>query len=408
MRDGWRRVTLGEVAEQVKRGRAPLYADAGLLVLSQKCVRSDNRLDWSVGRRTDSVERPVPDWALVRVGDTLVNSTGRGTLGRAAFVAAVPEPCTVDSHVSIVRPVQDEVEPAFLGLSLSVRQADLESFQSGSTNQTELSRAAIEAIPIDLPPLAEQRRIVDLIASLDTTIEAADRLVDDAERCMAAQRDAIATRCADSTMVSLESVADVVGGVTKDKNKQHADFTEVPYLRVANVQRGHLDLSEVITIRAPADKVARLLLLPGDILFNEGGDRDKLGRGWVWEGQIGRCIHQNHVLRARVRQEGLDPYFVAMWANSRYAQQWFEQMGSQTTNLASLSLSTLRSFPVPLADPETQADITSAYLGTADVATTARSYAEALRATRAAVLGELLSGNHVIPESYDRLLHGVA
>jgi type I restriction enzyme S subunit len=38
-----------------------------------------------------------------------------------------------------------------------------------------------------------------------------------------------------------------------------------------------------------------LRLQLGDVLFNEGGDRDKLGRGWVWSGEIAECIHQNHV-----------------------------------------------------------------------------------------------------------------
>ena len=65
----------------------------------------------------------------------------------------------------------------------------------------------------------------------------------------------------------------------------------------ANVQRDYLDLSAVKTIRVPAKWLAALLLEPGAILFNDGGDIDKLGRGWVWEGQISRCTYQNHVFR---------------------------------------------------------------------------------------------------------------
>ncbi len=88
------------------------------------------------------------------------------------------------------------------------------------------------------------------------------------------------------------------------------------------------------------------MLQTGDILFNEGGDRDKLGRGWVWEGQIENCIHQNHVFRARLANGDFDPYFISMHANT-WGQRWFEAHGKQTTNLASLSLTTLKSFPVP-------------------------------------------------------------
>ena len=131
------------------------------------------------------------------------------------------------------------------------------------------------------------------------------------------------------------------GGVTKD-SKREADpgYVEYPYLRVANVQRGFLDLSVVTTIRAHHDKAEKLVLQHGDILFNEGGDRDKLGRGWVWEGQIENCIHQNHVFRARLTNGGFDPYFISMHANT-WGQRWFERHGKQTTNLASINLATL-------------------------------------------------------------------
>lgn len=146
----------------------------------------------------------------------------------------------------------------------------------------------------------------------------------------------------------LEQIADIVGGVTKDAKRQHdPSFVEVPYLRVANVQRGFLDLRKVETIRVSAAKAAALRLRPGDVLFTEGGDRDKLGRGWVWEGQIEDCIHQNHVFRARLVAEELEPKFISWYANT-FGRTWFETAGKQTTNLASISLTTLKSFPVPL------------------------------------------------------------
>ena len=112
------------------------------------------------------------------------------------------------------------------------------------------------------------------------------------------------------------------------------------------MQRGYLDLAEVKTIRAPRKKVEKTLLQDGDVLFTEGGDRDKLGRGWVWRSELERCAHQNHVFRARVDRTQLVPEFVSTYAN-HFGRSWFEEMGKQTTNLASISLSTLRRFPVP-------------------------------------------------------------
>ena len=144
----------------------------------------------------------------------------------------------------------------------------------------------------------------------------------------------------------LGHVADVVGGITKDASKQgNPAFVEVPYLRVANVQRARLKLDDVVTIRVPPAKADALRLMRGDVLLNEGGDRDKLARGWVWENQIDQCIHQNHVFRARVREPRLDPFFLSMTANT-IGGPWAERNGKQSVNLASISLSMMRKMPV--------------------------------------------------------------
>jgi type I restriction enzyme S subunit len=156
------------------------------------------------------------------------------------------------------------------------------------------------------------------------------------------------------TWAPLGEIAEVVGGVTKDTKKQSDPALPlVPYLRVANVQRGYIDVSSMAEIRVPESTVTRLQLQPGDVLLNEGGDRDKLGRGWVWEGQIPNCIHQNHVFRARIRNKILHPKLLAWFANE-CAKGWFEKYGKQTTNLASISLSMIKQLPVPVPPVDEQ------------------------------------------------------
>lgn len=144
----------------------------------------------------------------------------------------------------------------------------------------------------------------------------------------------------------LDDLAEVIGGVTKDSKRQSdPSLPGVPYLRVANVQRMRLDLSEVATIRVPADAVERYRLQPGDVLMTEGGDRDKLGRGWVWEGQIDTCIHQNHVFRARITGSAIDPKLLACYLNS-VARPWLEVNAKQSVNLASISISKIKQLPI--------------------------------------------------------------
>jgi len=156
---------------------------------------------------------------------------------------------------------------------------------------------------------------------------------------------------------TLATISDIEGGITKDqKRRTTPTMREVPYLRVANVQRGFLDLSEVKTILAEEEEIQSLLLQEGDVLFTEGGDRDKLGRGWVWKGEIPDCIHQNHIFRARLCRDVAEPKFVSYHGN-HFGQSWFVRTGKQTTNLASINKSVLSRFPVPLAPVQEQCRI---------------------------------------------------
>ncbi|MBK6045824.1 restriction endonuclease subunit S [Streptomyces fimicarius] len=173
MSDQWFETTLGEVCHSIKRGKAPKYVDEGRLVFNQKCVRDENRIAPSLARRTD-LSRVVPDHADLRVGDVLINSTGRGTLGRAAELRELPEPATADSHVTIVRPEPDYFALGFAGLVLSTRKAVFESLQTGSTNQTELSATSIALMSVALPPIPAQERIVQVIDAVDKQISALD------------------------------------------------------------------------------------------------------------------------------------------------------------------------------------------------------------------------------------------
>ena len=139
----------------------------------------------------------------------------------------------------------------------------------------------------------------------------------------------------------------VTGGITVDAKRGGGDLVEVPYLRVANVQRGRLDLGTVKSLKASPDQIARLLLRPNDILLNEGGDRDKLGRGWVWDGQIDPCIHQNHVFRARPYLPELDGRFISHYLNE-LGRSYFFSNATQTVNLASISLRAVLATPIPV------------------------------------------------------------
>lgn len=147
----------------------------------------------------------------------------------------------------------------------------------------------------------------------------------------------------------------IQSGITVDANRDHgADSVSLPYLRVANVQNGHLDLATITEIRV-AQAVARSARLrPGDVLMTEGGDLDKLGRGTVWNGEIENCLHQNHVFAVRPDRARLMPEYLALITQTSYARAYFESTGTKTTNLASTSSSKIRDFRIPFVDLDEQ------------------------------------------------------
>jgi type I restriction enzyme S subunit len=157
------------------------------------------------------------------------------------------------------------------------------------------------------------------------------------------------------TLPKLRHIATVQAGVAKGKNNGQRSVVSVPYLRVANVQDGYLDLSSVTSIDIAVEELSGYLLKPGDVLMNEGGDNDKLGRGHVWNGEIPNCVHQNHVFA--VRPTGVTSEWLNLYTQSAPAQFFFTSRSKQTTNLASISSSNLLDLPVPRPDPEEQKEI---------------------------------------------------
>ncbi len=147
-------------------------------------------------------------------------------------------------------------------------------------------------------------------------------------------------------LVCLKRISEVQTGLTLGKVYQ-GKLVERPYLRVANVQDGHLDLNEVTTIEVPEEVAQRVVLNAGDVLMTEGGDLDKLGRGTIWSGEIEGCLHQNHIFAIRCFKHKLLPQFLAYLTGSQYGRDYFEATGKRTTNLASTNSTKVGLFPIP-------------------------------------------------------------
>ena len=143
-------------------------------------------------------------------------------------------------------------------------------------------------------------------------------------------------------------LTEIVGGVTKGRKLAGRKTAFFPYLRVANVQRWFVDLNVMKDIELPIEELEKYRLQIGDLLITEGGDWDKVGRTAVWGGQIENCLHQNHVFRARLFEGNLSRDWLVLAINSPVGREYFANSSKQTTNLASINMTQLKHFPMPV------------------------------------------------------------
>lgn len=156
----------------------------------------------------------------------------------------------------------------------------------------------------------------------------------------------------------LRHCAAIKSGITLGKKYEKTDsLVERPYLRVANVQDGYVDLSVLTTIEVTQDEDLKYRLRAGDVLMTEGGDRDKLGRGCVWHGEIEPCLHQNHIFAVQTSKDTLLPEFLEYLTVSDVGRSYFDVTAIKTTNLACTSSSKVLAFTIPLPSVEEQAEI---------------------------------------------------
>jgi type I restriction enzyme S subunit len=288
-----------------------------------------------------------------------------------------------------------------------------------------LSRELAYSLPLVFPPLPEQQRIA---AYLDASCAAIDAAVGakrnqlgtlDALRKSIIQRAVTRGISAHVTLeatgnawleqipsgwklVCLKRIAVIQGGLTLGKHYE-GPLIERPYLRVGNVQDGHLDLTDVSVIELPAGVAAGVELRPDDVLMTEGGDLDKLGRGHLWHGEIPGCLHQNHIFAVRCFPHKLKPMFLAYVTAAKYGRDYFEATGKKTTNLANTNATKVGQFPIPLPPPAEQ-EIICAHLDekTAElnrIVATIESQIATLTAYRKSLIHECVTGQRRITEA---------
>lgn len=371
-------------------------------------------------REFDSFITPTASLNYTRLahGDVLFAASGEThtEIGKAATFVG-DEEAYGSSDMVIFRPGAD-ADPTFIGYAVNTESAARYKARFGQGSSViHISSTNLAGLPVFCPPLPEQRRIAEILDTLDEAIRKTEAVIAKLEQMKQGLLHDLLTRGIDENgelrdperhpeqfkdsplgriprqweVQVLRDVAEVRSGIAKNSNRSVSDPVWVHYLRVANVQDGYLDLDEMSKIRIGRTEMARYAVQADDVLMNEGGDLDKLGRGAVWRGEYEPCVHQNHVFVVRCGP-GILPDFLDAWTGAPAARRYFMITGKQTTNLASINKTSLSKLPVVVPSLREQERIVSGLHGVDSQISLECAEREKLCTLKHGLMNDLLTG----------------
>ncbi len=363
----------------------PLFVrmqDVGLHHVNPVLANSADRLspDWLAGNRLRLFPK---DSILIPKSGASVNLNHRAKLATDAYVV---------SHLAVVMPDKSRIDPDYL-FWWSVRYDPRAQAQVTSLPSLKLSTLKEARVP--LPPLDEQRRIVGIL----NRAAKIKRLREQAQERLREFIPALFVRMfGDHKRIDvkfpcmpLREAAAIASGATKGRKIDPKYAVEVPYLRVANVQDGFLNLDEIKRITIRCGEEGKYALAPGDLIMTEGGDPDKLGRAAVWNGELPYCAHQNHVFRVRPNSEFVLTNYLKDVAGSAYGKAYFISIAKRTTGIACINKTQLGSFPVPIPPIKLQYLYARLVDNVRCVADTADAATDRIAGLNASLMSRLLS-----------------
>lgn len=280
-----------------------------------------------------------------------------------AKIAAAPVEGICSTDILPIRPTKVD-QRYLLHFLRQPAMVDYATARSSGANLPRLAPKELERFTVPLPPLEEQRRIAAILDKADelrakrrSALDKLDSLTQSIFLDMFG--DPVTNPMQWPEGKVLGDVGEVVSGITKGR-RATAPTRSVPYMAVANVQDKRLVLDSVKTIDATEAEIERYRIRSGDLLLTEGGDPDKLGRGTVWRGELPEAIHQNHIFRVRPDTTTVTPDFLAWLVGSERGKRYFLRSAKQTTGIASINATQLRSFPMLLPPLERQREFDKA------------------------------------------------
>lgn len=358
--DGWRWVRLGDICSEDRQGILPNLPESELLpYLGLEHIESETGRILRNGK--DGLRDEIQSNTFAFTPKHVLYGKLRPYLNKVALPSYSGK-CSTE-----LIPILPSKQIIREFLAWILRRSETVEIVMRGVTGSRMPRAKMKelfAMTVPLPPIEHQRRIVavldEKLAAVAQARQAAQAQLEAAQALPAAYLRAIfdSPEAQSWPRYRLGDVGSVLAGITKGRKLKIGTVVfSVPYLRVANVQDGYLNLSEITYIEATEREIELYQLERGDLLLTEGGDPDKLGRGTFWEEQISGCIYQNHLFRVRFDDNQYNPVFLSAQISSPYGKAYFLANSRQTTGIATINRRILSNFPLMTPPMEIQQQI---------------------------------------------------
>ncbi len=279
-------------------------------------------------------------------------------------------PFTTLANIQVIFPDLAQIDPSYLWNLVN----DEGFWPRAQTAQPYIRPSDIKKAWIPLPPEKELKRMSDAFRACDAAIDILQTELAAARRLKTALMQQLFTKGIPGrhrkfketkwlkfpktwNVETLRELAEIEAGFTMGRDLSRQDTVTIPYVTVVNVQDGSFDLDDISSIEIKRAELETGTLRTGDVLMTEGGDRDKLGRGAIWAGQIEPCAYQNHIFRVRFFPDSYQPKLFHYLIQSYQARRYFASHAKQTSNLCSINSRELKRFPVAVPDLDEQGEM---------------------------------------------------
>ena len=351
--DGWKKVTLSEILETLENGNRPKGGikniKEGIPSLGGEHLNSNGSFKFNNIRLIpknyyDSLTR-----GKIKNGDILIVKDG-ATTGKTSFVTNnFPyNEASVNEHVFILRGKKEIINNKFLFyhlFSTNGQRQIMANFHGAAIGG--INTQFVKNYDIFLPPLQTQKKIVAILEKAERLKEwrkEADALTDEFLKSTFLEMfgDPVTNTKGFKTR-KLSDISDVKSGLTLNGQRRANKNNLHPYLRVANVFRNKLNLSEIKYIHVSVSEFDKLLLKENDVLIVEGhGNIEEIGRAAVWNEYIPNCVHQNHIIRARLDEKHMQAHFLTYFLNIYGNFGYFPSKSRTTSGLNTISTNKVR------------------------------------------------------------------